>query len=275
MKPNNPLLVSILSGAFYLSQASASTLLIDNNFDGVADDIGPAFQQLTNGAAGGGGTADTDTGLINNGAGVTNATGFNNVSTVDVTSVPDSIGFTVEFVIDSVVNADNIQSNGFFLGVVSGTDATGTAGTSLFNNNPASVGVRFFQLSENAEFEFLEDPQGGGAVGIVETALGTTPTLASIEDGFSVFLTINADNSWSVTSTGLSADFNTNGTLSGTTTNYAAIADDLSLFTSAQGSNVDVNVSSATLTAITIPEPTTSGLLALCSLSLLLRRKRA
>ena len=123
---------------------------------------------------------------------------------------------------------------------MSGTDAFATDGPGLFNNNPAAVGVRLFNgeaVVANPSYSFVEDPDGGAATA-VNTSLGT-PTagfVAEIEDGFTISITVNSDDTVSAFSTGLGADdFTFSGTI-GTQTSYAAIAGDLGAFVSGQGS---------------------------------------
>ena len=151
-----------------LSNNAFGTVLIQNNFDGVADDIGPGFQLLDNdsgnGNAGLTGTFDPATGAVFTGTatgtpGNTGATGINNVALVS--SIPaGTTAFTVVYDIASVANVSTIRSNGLFLGIITGTDAnvTGTTGAALFNNDAsASLGFRLL---------------GGGATTIVRD--GTT-----------------------------------------------------------------------------------------------------
>ena len=193
-----------------------------------------------------------------------------------MTLAPGATSFTVEFVVDSVVNANAIQFNGFFLGVVSGLDATlgGTdAINGLFNNNPAAVGIRVFTNStSNPSFSLVEDeictsPStlfGCGSFGLQfneplapTSTGGVMPTAASIEDGFTITFTVSNDDTVTASSTGLSSDINFSGTLTLASTTFAAIQSDLGISISAQGADVGLNIGSVTLTAI---HPTT-GLL--------------
>lgn len=251
--------------------ANADVILIESNFDGAAS-TGPAFQFLSNnsGAAGVQSSGDPANGTLDTAGLNTSAAGFNNVSTVDATAVTNSNAFTVEWVVDSILNSDNISFNGLFLGVVSGTDATGGGPGSLFNNNPAAVGIRLL----NGDFQFVEDAQGNGAQ--TTTLLSqTSPTTATLEDGFTLSFTVNDDDTWTAFSSGLSTEFSAAGTLGGATTNYASIADDLGASASVQGADIDLTIGSVSVTAInSVPEPSSILVLGLGALALLQRRNR-
>ena len=118
----------ILAAFAVVAVASCSLyadIVIENNFDGVADDVGPGFQLLTNGAQGGGGTFDATTGVVvvgGNNNSSTTATGFNNVSLAALGADVESI--TATFVISDVDNVLFSRSNGFFIGPVSYTHLT-------------------------------------------------------------------------------------------------------------------------------------------------------
>ena len=137
----------ILAAFAVVAVASCSLyadIVIENNFDGVADDVGPAFQSLTNAS----GTFDATTGEVSvvgaiqgNGQSSTNAAGFNNVSLAALGADVESI--TATFVISSVEDVLATRSNGFFLGLATGVGATDPGGAGLFNNTAASVGLRF------------------------------------------------------------------------------------------------------------------------------------
>ena len=184
----------ILSAFVVLIIASSplmAQIVIMNNFDGDdTNDVGPAFQTLTNGAVIDAdpvpGTADPATGVIINGMTSTNATGFNNVSLVMID--PATTEFTATFVVDSVVNTEFIRSNGLFLGLVTDPETepdggispdagpTGTTGGALFNNN--QVGGLGLQFLDDNSFRLVRDGDnnatsiGGAAISIEEAGSG-------------------------------------------------------------------------------------------------------
>ena len=137
---------TIISSGFVAAavlKVNAQTL-IDYTFDGnISNDIGHALQQVTNGV-GSGGSSNLNTGVITTGTrpnGAGNSTyGFNSSSLVDVSTYA---GFTATFVVDGISlagNVSNLENNGLFFGVVSGTEATGNGGDSLYNNAPDAFG---------------------------------------------------------------------------------------------------------------------------------------
>jgi hypothetical protein len=258
-------------GVCLMVGAASAEILIQNNFDGVANDIGPAFQVVDNGV--GSGSADITTGVISVGpTGNNRNIGFNNVSTVDVTAVSGATGFTIEWVVDSFSgNTSDIAFNGWFFGVTANTTATGTGGTALWVNDPDAVGITIIGGASYNDMSFVEETDNK-----TETSLGVAaPTFASLADGFTISMTVNDDNTWSAFSTGLSADFNSSGTITRAGALYANIADNLSAYTSMQGpataNTVSYTVGSVTLS--TIPEPATIGMLGLGALITLLVRR--
>ena len=164
----------LLAALAVVSMASCSLyadIVIENNFDGVADDTGPAFQLLTN-SAGAAHTFDATTGVVSvagavqgNGQSSTNAAGFNNVSLADLGADVESI--TATFVISDVEDVLATRSNGFFIGLATGDGATDPSGTGLFNNAAASVGLRFNSNDQSTgpltSVQILTEGETGGA----------------------------------------------------------------------------------------------------------------
>ena len=260
----------LASAVVMLSNNVFGTVIIQNNFDGVADDIGPAFQLLTNGASGGPGTFDPNTGLVTTSGTATNASGFNNVS---LQTVPvGTVELTAVFEISGVTDFDAVRSNGFFLGLVTGPDANGTDGDALFNNNDAaSIGLNLDDGSDRV----LTDGLSGGASVLANV---TDPTVASIEDGFTFTLTLRDDNTFDASSTGLINDIAIVGATNAPT-NDASFANFLSggvgVNATVQGGPAQFTIDSVTLTAV-VPEPSTSMLVGLVSgLALFGRRRRS
>ena len=252
-----------------ISAAHANTLLIDHSFDGIANDTGGlTFQQVTNGIAAGG-SSNLSTGTITTGDGVTgagfanSAYGFNTTGSINVGALaPSATGFTMTFVVSATdVAVSDLAFNGLFFGALSGTDANGTGGGSLFNNNPHAFG--YVAGSGDAaggtnpgygDNVMRQDPLDKVAGGVNTELGGTAPTNASFQDGFTLTLGLFNDNTWTLTSTGLSTDVNGSGSLTTTGTgmlNYAAIAADLTPYASLQGeASGTITVHRITITAI-------------------------
>ncbi|BDS07551.1 hypothetical protein NT6N_25910 [Oceaniferula spumae] len=244
-----------------IASSQAATVLQSNDF-GAGPDIGPALQQTTN-SLGTGGSSDPSTGVITTGANNTSTYGFNSSGLVDVTSVAGATGFTVEWVVTGISqNVDAIQSNDMFFGVTGNASTSTTGVPNLFNNSGNAIGIKLDVI--NLQSSFFEV---GGAQNAQMPAGLTT---ASMEDGFIISFTVNDDNTWSATSTGLETEINSSGTLAQTT--YAGIASGLGAYTSVQGNSVIYTVDNVTIT--TVPEPSSAALLGFGGLALVLRRRK-
>lgn len=269
----------VLLSSLLLSDASA-IVLIQNDFNGLAvdaGDIGPAIQQLSNGE-GGSGTFDPMTGTFSNFANNVNASGFNSSSLVALDPLTTEI--TATFVISSAANASAIQSNGFFLGIVTGADSTGTAGSSLFNNSALSFGLQIFDGGSTDLRVVRDGASTGDNILFNDDPLSAT----SVEDGFTFTLVLR-DGSYDAFTTGLLDDSGANFDLNltnQTLADSATLPDFNDFLTGGVGINgtVQGNASAFTITSATVevevvPEPSSTALLGLGGLALLTRRKRA
>lgn len=258
-----------------LALNASATVLMDYSFDSNAgNDLGPAVQVLENGTdTVTAGSANTLTGLITSGVGSPNihnhAIGFNSSGLVDLSSYA---GFTATFEVDSIEissgrSLDALTGNGIFFGVVSGTNATGTAGTSLFNAGPSAIGYVPGKSDNFTRHTILEKD---GATKVSTAATTAVPDDASVLDGFTLSISVFDDGTWEITSTGLSTDLNQTGSL--TNIDYATFASGVGLYTTFQGAqNSTLDMGQMTLTAI--PEPGSLALLGLGGL-LIARRRR-
>ena len=239
-------------------------IVIMNNFDGDdTNDVGPAFQQLTNGVGEpeSPGTSDPATGVIINGMTSTNATGLNNVSLVTID--PATTEFTATFVVDSVVNTEFIRSNGLFLGLVTDPETepdggispdagpTGTTGGALFNNN--QVGGLGLQFLDDNSFRLVRDGDnnatsiGGAAISIEEA--DQAAFVASLEDGFTFTITVFDDNTVEAFTTGLSTELDVARTeINNTDPNFDAfLMNGIGLNGSVQGGTAEMTISEVAL----------------------------
>lgn len=242
----------ILNGVTSAS-GDASTLLIDHTFDGVANDIGPDFQQVTNGI-GAGGSSNLSTGVITTGNDDSSTYGFNNVATVDVEALdPSAVGFVATYEVAAVgVTVPDIVANGLFFGLVSGISATGTGGSDLWNNDPDAFGY----VAGSATYgDNLMRQDGTMATSATDFPLYTTiPDSASYLDGFTVSIRVFNDNTWWITSAGLSTELNQTGNLNTSDFSYADVINDLGLFVSLQGDGGGtIELQRATLRTISLP----------------------
>ena len=265
MKTNLQLTAYAFFGVALATASTHAQTLLDQSFDGVANDTGPAFQQVSNGVGNGSHNANPSTGVILTGTNdnsAQNSTGLKASTAINVTtSAPSATGFTVDWVIDSAQfssNATNtndagtVNANGF--GLVVG-DNLDTGGSGLWSNQGNVFG--FTILSENwSQDEIGIFEAGGGST--VSTSTGVaSPSAASINDGFTLSFTFNSDETWSAFTTGLSDNISATGTAG--TVSYSALAASLVPNTGVQGRDIQYTLGSVTVTAI--PEPGTYALL--------------
>ena len=201
--------LAVLCLGVFLSANVSADIVISDNFDGTAG-VGPALQLVTNGVDGGGGSFNNGTGVVQAGGdtnGSTSASGFNNAALVTVPS--DVVAIKANFEIDSVENLLFTRSNGFFVGLVTGTGATATNGSGLFNNN-ATNGIGLLFNSDNETDTALDETRvvsDGASDGVPVTQTGLAaadfPAPADVEDGFTFSITLNSDDTIDVLTTGL------------------------------------------------------------------------
>lgn len=273
----NPLLLQLaIAFTVLTSHATAAVTLIDKTFDGNnTNDIGSAFQQLTNGV-GTGGSSNTTTGVVTTGSGNVNSNyGFNNIS---LTTIPvGTTSITATFVISSApASVSTLAANGLFFGIVSGTDATNNGSNGLYQSQPRSFGyiAGSTNWGDHGIGQDLNETNN-----TIFTQLSNTPTNASFADGFTVSITMNSNDTWSIITTGLSTNATGTGGYTGTLNTGAAgfnfatfISGGVGLNTSLQNGGMVMEIDQMTLTAI--PEPSTAMLVGAVGTLALLRRRR-
>lgn len=280
LMPVRGALLALAALAALIPASSFGAVLIDYRFDGgTTNNIGPAAQVVENDLddliAG---SANTSTGLIRTGqrsdsnTPYIHAIGFNSSGTVNLSTFA---GFTATFTVDSIsltggIEVTDLLANGMFFGVVSGANATGTAGTSLWNNQPQAIGYVPGSNSWGDHQFAMNTVSGSGNVST--TALTTTqPANAEFLNGFTVSISVFNNNTWQISSTGLGNELNQSGSLAAGI-DYATFAQGVGLYTSLQGrQNSDLDMGRMTLTAI--PEPGTALLAGLGLLAALRRRR--
>ncbi|GEM_PF-5722448 len=267
-----------------------ATLLIDNDF-GSGMDTGPGFQEINNAfssPSGNIGSADSSTGVISRG-GNFNFVGFNTVSTVDVTTLaPTASGFTATFTVSGTSNFDptRVDSNGMFFGIVSGTNATSSAGSGIWANDPHAFG--YVSSSDNfGDHLVRQDQQAGGNNNSQNNTaiLSTAPDSASFADGFTLSISLFDDDTWTISSTGLSTNLNQSGSLDSGVFSYSDIASDVGLFVGFQNSNnsngsapsdtTGGNLTIDRISLVAIPEPSTLLMTLMACIGLVFVRKQA
>ncbi|WP_193212908.1 hypothetical protein [Luteolibacter marinus] len=235
-----PLLPFVLAAGSLVAPAGADTVMLENDF-GEGADTGPGFQTLWNGS---GGAANTDdltfpaSGVvtITSGASDNAAIGLNTSAAVDASGNPS---FTLIWVVSNFSKGQTgsgyIHYNGWFFGA---TTSTSSAGNGLWNNAARSIGILLDGGTNYNDWRFVQRTPGGN---VTQTALnGNQASVQSFADGFTLTLTVNDDDTWSASSTGLSNEINATGGLAAGT--YAAMAGSLVANTSIQGRNLSYTV---------------------------------
>ncbi|VGO18839.1 hypothetical protein [Pontiella sulfatireligans] len=236
-----------------------------NDFNGVADDIGAAFEiNSINGPL--------DTDLMDASTGVVSFSAPSgsrpNVTLVSSGASDVSLedGFSVFWNVASIASdAFTISKNGMFLGVQ-------TANNDAWNNI-TSLGLGIRSSAGVGDLDIIGSNSGAK---ITEGSLVALDTItdASIMDGFTATLTVKSDNTWSILTTGLSTDVNTGGTLSNVA--YSDLAGSLFASSALQLNKSDAlhTITYDSMTLQTIPEPATLGMVAAFGGAVLFIRRR-
>jgi hypothetical protein len=240
----------------YLSAGAVSAAtIISNNFDGNAgNDIGGTFGIVSNGIESSD-TTDASTGLISF-TGNNATVGFSTATSFDAQAFSS---LSVTWVVSSVTNG-NAPSNGWFFGLQS-AQGMENVGSTLWNNTPDAIGVNLFGGKGAGGGSVSEDNPSLSHIDVTSGA--NAPADAALADGFTVSITLNDDNTYTVSSVGLTSDFDQNlsGAFPGDFT-YADLGNTTYAVMTAQhqgtGSVMSIQVDSVLVTdGFQIPEPST------------------
>lgn len=267
--------------ALTLAAGSAqAAILIDYTFDNTANDTGAAAQVMKGGSGSVGTLATGIAGSTANSVG-----GFNNATLTSLTTPTAYTSFTATFEINSInsITITSLLNSGLFFGVVSGSASTGTTQFASYGRNTVANGqvgsFGYLAGSSRAGYGdhsvfFKKEGTADNGVDTLDPIASTAPTDGSLKDGFTVSMTVNNNDSWSITSTGLSTDLSDSGSIAGL---WAEFSDGVGLQAHFQGDNVTnpgtFDIARMTLTAV-VPEPGSLAMLGLGGLCLIKRRRR-
>jgi hypothetical protein len=230
--------IALAMGAF----AAGDKVLLEWDF-GAGADSGPAIIADSWGVV----AADPATGRLQCGTANNGHATFTSETPVDASGAENfTITWTVASFTTNGVTTQPIWHEGHVYGVTKpqGGGFKGTypaLGISVDNGNSGLGTWKFCEVT------------GTGAK--VQHALnGSAPTYASKNDGFTLTMTVNADNTWEVSSTGLSNTETTTGTLTGVT--YAEISSNLYPNCTLGGVGTTVYVDHVVLSSYTTPAGT-------------------
>ncbi len=243
-----PSVLAVLAGL--CGSLHAQSTLLDVSFDGDGgNDIGPAFGLVSN-ALEDNDTSNPLTGLIsfNELQASTPTVGFSTIAPLDLSGEG---GFTLTWTVaaGSVANSSRITANGWFFGVQS-LQGLNDTGTTLWNNDPSAIGIVIFNTKVSSgrvpALVSATPADQGTSIGLG----AAVPTEASLNDGFTLSLTLNANDTWTASSSGLSEDFLGSGNLG--TVSYADIAVRLFVTTTLQSSGAPVPITAVDYERVTL-----------------------
>ncbi|VGO18844.1 family 16 glycoside hydrolase [Pontiella sulfatireligans] len=214
---------------FPVSYGYEAFCLLDNNFDGDgSNDIGPGFETASINNPQNTDLMDASMGVVSFSAPTNSRPNVTLISTSPLDLVAHE-GFTLTWNLEGIASdAFTISKNGLFLGVQNNkSDAW---------NNVTSLGVAIRSSAGVGDLDLVYSKAGSKGSESPLLASGAI-TDVSIMDGFSVLLTVADDNTWNVSTTGLSTNANASGTLGNVT--YSELASSLFACTSFQLNKAD------------------------------------
>jgi hypothetical protein len=244
--------------AFVGLSASGATTYLFNNFDGDAsNDVGPGFQVVSN--LGDTITADTtntdpETGVLDFTRTSGNAlVGFSSTEGLDLSA---ESSFTVTWVVGASDEDNDPVFSGWFFGVQNVVSGTSDSDNLWTGSNATSFGVTIGGTSANFTdgFDVVVSIEGTRTA---LTSTATAPTVESLLDGFTVIMTIDENEGWTVTTSGLSTELSTSGSLSAGF--YASLASNLVASTALQTQVGEVTQGAIydSISIVSVPEPGT------------------
>ena len=192
-------LALILLGQTVLAQ----TTLLENSFDGVANDTNPGFQIISNSPAHGSGASwNQVTGAVNRGTASSSTAGAVSISTLEIPPLGEDGSLVITFVVDAA--GGPLSANGMFVGLQQ-ADGGADEGSELWNNTGPSFGLVVDGGSRLGQYSVA--PGGFGDAAFQHGPAYGVTTEASLNDGFSVTITLAASG-WEFEITGLETSAN-------------------------------------------------------------------
>lgn len=216
---------SLLALCLLASATQAQVILIDATFDGVANDTNNTFNIISNTPAHtSGGSWNQTTGFVNRGSASNSTCGAVSDTTINIPGLGSA---PIVLTVDVESASGSLLANGMFIGFQE-ADGGPDAGSELWNNMSPAFGL----LIDGGKLlgQYTVAPGGNiTTVGFQDAPAFGTTTSASINDGFTVTLTV--DNAgWQFALTGLQTSGAT--PITGGSGTWADVPFDFSDFTS-------------------------------------------
>nr|MCU0781589.1 sulfatase-like hydrolase/transferase [Akkermansiaceae bacterium] len=189
----------LLASLLLAGPGFGQTTLINASFDGVSNDTNPAFQIISNTQANGSGASwNQATGTMNRGTANSSTAGAVSTTTIDIPAIGSDGSVVLTVHIESA--SGELGANGMFIGFQQ-ADGGPDAGGELWNNASPSFGLVID--GGNRLGQYAVAPGGNtSTVGFQDSPAFGIATLASINDGFTVTLTVSSAG-WQFALTGL------------------------------------------------------------------------
>ena len=205
---------------------NGQTTLINATFDGVSNDTNPGFQIISNAQGNGSGASwNQATGVVNRGTTNSSTAGAVSTTTINIPAIGGTRSVVLTVHVESATGG--LAANGMFIGFQQ-ADGGPDAGGELWNNAAPSFGLVID--GGNRLGQYAVAPGGNmSTLGFQDSPAFGTATQASIDDGFTVTLTVNSAG-WQFALTGLQTSGG--ATISGGTGTWSDVPFAFSNFTS-------------------------------------------